>query len=148
MSISIHSRGLHLCRCIHACDCPALHQYVGERIHVAVTWTLPSQSVQNCSIGYPDHMIRGAPHRFIYHLTDFFEGRDVQSGDQLVVELVPVLKRHEYNSGAFLTISRSPAMLSSLSLSRSNAVWKVNCQKPRSSVMRGYGTPASSSFLP
>jgi len=88
LSISIHSRGLHLCRCIHACDCPALHQYVGERIHVAVTWTLPSQSAQNCSVGYPDHTIRGEPYRFIYHLTDFFEGRDIQSGDQLVMKLV------------------------------------------------------------
>jgi hypothetical protein len=33
-------------------------------------------------------MIRGAPYRFIYHFTDFFEGRDIQSGDQLVVKLV------------------------------------------------------------
>jgi len=33
-------------------------------------------------------MIRGAPYRFIYRLTDFFEGRDIQSGDQLVVKLV------------------------------------------------------------
>ena len=37
-------------------------------------------------------MIRVAPYRFIYHLTDFFEGRDIQSGDQLVVKLVLVRK--------------------------------------------------------
>jgi hypothetical protein len=128
LSISIHSRGLHLCRCTHACDCPALRQYVGGRIHVAVTWILPSQSAQNCSVGYPDQMIRGAPYRFICHLTDFFEGRDIQSGDQLFVKLVLVRKRYAYNSGTFLTISTSPAMLSSLSLSRSIAVWKVNFQ--------------------
>jgi hypothetical protein len=126
--ISIHSRGLHLCRCIHAFDCPALHQYVGGRIHVAVMWILPSQSAPNRSVGYPNHMIRGAPYRFIYHLTDFFEGRDIQSGDQLVVKLVLVRRKHEYSSGTFLTISTSPAMLSSLSLSRSIAVWKVNFQ--------------------
>ena len=92
LSISIHSRGLHLCRCIYACDCPALHQYVGGRIHAAVTWILPSQPVRNCSIGYSDHTIRGAPYRFIYHLADFFEGRDIQSGDQLAVRLVLVRK--------------------------------------------------------
>jgi hypothetical protein len=40
-------------------------------------------------------MIRGAPYRFIYHLTDFFEGRDIQSGDQLVVKLVLWTERHE-----------------------------------------------------
>ena len=131
LSISIYSRGLHLCRCIHACDCPALHQYVGGRIHVAVMWILPSQSTQNCSVGCPDHMIRGAPYRFIYHLTDFFEGRDIQSGDQLVVKLVLIQKRHGYSPGTFLTISTSPAKLSSLSLSRSIAVWKVNCSKCR-----------------
>ena len=34
----------------------------------------------------------------------------------------------KYSSGTFLTISTSPAMLSSLSLSRSIAVWKVNYQ--------------------
>lgn len=35
---------------------------------------------------------------------------------------------HEYSTGTFLTISMSPVMLSSLSLSRSIAVWKVNFQ--------------------
>lgn len=73
-------------------------------------------------------MIRGTPYRFIYHLTYFFEGRDIQSGDQLVVKSALVRKRHGYGSGTFLTISTSPAMLSSLSLSRSIAVWKVNFQ--------------------
>lgn len=58
--ISIHSRGQHLCRCIHACDCPTLHQYAAGRIHAAVTWILPSQPAQNCSVEYPDHMIRAA----------------------------------------------------------------------------------------
>ena len=101
---------------------------MGGRIHAAVTWILPSQSAQTCSVGYPDHMIRGAPYRFINHLSNFLEGRDVQSSDQLVVKLVLVRKMHEYSTGTFLTISMSPAMLSSLSLSRSIAVWKVNFQ--------------------
>ena len=39
-------------------------------------------------------------------------------------------KKHRRSSGGtFLTISTSPAMLSSPSLSRSIAVWKVNFQK-------------------
>ena len=147
MTISIHSRGLHLFRCIHACDCPTLHRYVGGRIHVAITWILPSQSAQSCSVKYPDHMIRGAPYGFIYHLTDFFESRDIQSGDQLVVQLVLVRRTHEYSSGTFLTISTSPTMLSSLSLSRSIAVWKVNFQiRVVCNVMIRHA--ASSSLLP
>src|SRR5229473_2618480 len=37
-------------------------------------------------------------------------------------------KKHEHIPNTFLTISTSPAMLSSLSLSRRIAVWKVNFQ--------------------
>jgi hypothetical protein len=49
------------------------------------------------------HTIRGVhPYGFIYCFTDFFEGRDIQSCDQLVVKSVHVMEKHGHGVSGHL----------------------------------------------
>ena len=134
--IAIHSRGPHLCRCIRACDCLVPHQYVGGRIHVAVTSILPNQSARNLDMTSPT-TIREVPYGLVYYSTNFSKGGDIQGGDQLGRRNQFTRESPVHSLFAFLTISTFPPMHSSPSLSRSIAVWKVNLEVVRIMRQRG-----------
>jgi hypothetical protein len=127
--ITIHSRGRHLCRCIRACGCLVPRQYVGERIHVGVTSTLPNQSSRNCISKKSDHD-KEKCHTVSFTMPPTSRKAAISKavinlgrGNQSKAWKVSRPTAHKL---AFLTISTSPPMLSSPSLSRSIAVWKVN----------------------